>query len=894
MTSFIPDYLSEPIDIMSDSVTMIAEKAAYKAHGGTYVEGLWDASPSTIVSLMDEQPDWQPLKLELHGGDLGWSMDYEVSDVPQFCLSSGNHDFFGYQSEPPVAPAFREEKPVGLATPALQALGNLNALLEYDGDTQSAAELNEMFCQMWGAKPDDLQNMRYLKPDLDKRSKQDLIKSVRSKTHRIYGYENEQNYISTSGGGYTSSSFTEKRYVDWHRIYLVLRFIGVNMMVSDALGRERLWGTNHTMLFGLTASEFPLVTNAPHCPYLGGVNPDPPALLLSESLNYSLAYYSSDRVLTSVDDRNRLAESKIKLGEHVMVPSEILAAVRARMNKRITSVQLDFRPSKQSSYDIFSPDGTFTGTPVQSKIQKLDIHHLISPHRAYELVLVSTMLSMWGGRLSVKIRDILDLLKRQANMSAEERAKIARFPADCIGHSCGSLVWRVMRTFREDAHQANIDFTEYCLDVIDSVSFSQEVDRNALFWECNRSQGAFKRSRDLIQSAYQKVIHFYNVPKIPARSLTAKLSGKDELTSFLFNVWKNKLSYWHGHYIQRKDQMMQRVTENLPSKPSRLQKSELVRYQWLIKWMPNYHVEVTDGFQVWPSIDNSVANKLLAQTTQSFMRKQANMMVSVNPLDDFRQNLRSTDRQIKPKISFYETFKSVDKSMREMTRDVHTVLKSLFEPKPPDAQRDPFGYEWQQSLSASAACDDLWTEYVNSLPMDDDDTLVELVDGYDQIKSIRQQMIDGEYRSFAAKNQPSDYVKQPSRPNSPELTDDPNSLQDTIEFDPDYEEEDFDDMDFDDDVGVVPKKKFGGPDLDKVLERDNLGLLSPVSQLRENFGKHPDLLAWAARCGVDVEFLTRCGREDFERIYEAGKELMFETGLAKLEDEVEYDVVSRK
>jgi hypothetical protein len=98
----IPSYLNDELDIFDNSVLEIAEALAYKAHSGTYVEGLWDASLSTIVSMIPHPGTWQPLELRTHAGDLAHSYDPEVSEVPEYCRLSGNDPFFGYVSEAPT------------------------------------------------------------------------------------------------------------------------------------------------------------------------------------------------------------------------------------------------------------------------------------------------------------------------------------------------------------------------------------------------------------------------------------------------------------------------------------------------------------------------------------------------------------------------------------------------------------------------------------------------------------------------------------------------------------------------------------------------------------------------------------------------------------------------
>jgi len=860
----IPEYINQPIDILSDSVLEICEKAAYKAHGGTYVEALWDASPSTILSPIERPDDWQPLELRFHAGDLKFSFNPEVSDVPEYCKASGLDPFYGYQSEPPIAPAFREAKPVGLATPALQALGILHALLEFEGKQEEIPDLNRIFCEMWGTEESELQNSRYLKPDLTVRSQLDLIKSLRSKTHQIFGYENEQNYVSVYGGGYTHSSLNDKRYVDWHRIFLVMRYIGLNLLVSDPLGKKLLWNENKTICFGLAAREFPLVTNSPHMPSFAGVHMTKPERYLSEAMVYSFAYYSSDRILESIADRNQLALDKVYVPADLQVADVTIATIKEALRKDRKGVLLSFEEKKDVSYDIVKPSDETVSRSFLGQVSRLDIAYNISVMRACELVLSSRMMRKWVGKEAVTIRTIMDSSAVITQLPEQERKEIKRLLVNFFGYHFGTLVWIILKKFRADESEAEIEFIQFCFQMCEDerIFLPKELSKRELFWSAISHNASLKHVIHIFRRTYHKVSHLYNVPNLPFKSLTSNLSPEEELLGIISHLWTKKKTYWLGHYIARKDQMTNWVKANPKdlSDEGKTRRAKLLRYQWLVKWIPIYMAEIKNDFEVWPTVTNTQALALVSDTMESFCRKRKSDALPIKPNIPFKTLLRNIDKKLKPRVSFLELYESVHSTMKEMSRDIAKTFKNIFEHSSLVELRDPLGEFWQETLARDMASEKLWADYVKGNFADLD--LSEYVEG--EIFPV-ESMLKAETSVTLETLSGEPFI-------STSIIDKVDSGSEDEELNMDNPTGDLDDLE---EGGMLFGSEDGGDVMESMdmfddEEVDSTKYRSPIAEMQDRQGRLPNLVKWAELCGIDVSELNRCESRKYEEIMANG------------------------
>lgn len=899
----IPAYIEDIPDILEDSVLEICEKLAYKAHGGTYVEGLWDASPSTIVAPILHEVDWQPMELSFHGEKAKRSFDSEVSDVKEYCLASGNNPFFGYVSEPPVAPAFKEAPPVGIATTALKALGTLQALMEHDGQQDQIPELNSYFCDLWGATPDELQNARYLKPNLSNRSDVDLIKNDRSKTHRIYGYENEQNYVTVTGGGYTRSTVNEQRYIDWHRINIVMRFIGTNLLMSDERGRARLWDGDFTMKFGLVTREFPLVTNCPHVPSFAGLKPTQVDPFCSEAMLYSLRYYSSDKIVNAIALRNRIADERVKLGDDFYIDEMKLAVIREALGHKRKHFTLDFRPSPKSGYDIADPNDTRPAKTIERKVTDLKMTHQISVMRACELAMMSKLLPLWKTNKVAKMRMAYDLIRHGTPEKDAIRNSVSKDVREFAGNGFGSLVWRVLKKFRENEDEATADFLKFCWQMSGDEPPARINDRNQYFVSAMRSPSAYKQLSTLLLRSWEKVIHVFNVPSLPKYVENCASNATEDFVAILSHLWKQKRDYWIGHYKQRRNQVTQALI-HVPDKTddeAALLKRSLIRYQWLTKWLPEYACKVEPDLSVWPVISDETSRRFLLQSAESYARKRNEEIEDKykHSVDHPKNLARSLDRKLRPSFAFLALMNSVHASAKEMSRDIAHVFRKLSEPYNQHETPDLVDALFEDSLKVDPGPESI------GIISDKEDTnyMVENENGLDLLaeryhvitESVQPQWgafpdieVEEEEEEYEGHDMGSeadlDDLAMLGMPNMVELGDATSDLAGlTGGFATNFMQNEFNfDSNFSFDFGDS-------------ATADALKMKSPLSDMRETRKRIPDLNLWADLAGVTLDELEKCSADRYDMIFNKGLEILRNTDaeLEEEEEKAEYDVSKR-
>lgn len=858
----IPEYITEPISILDDSVLEIAEKLAFKAHEGKYVEGLWDASASTMVSKLPDQPDWQPLELELHAGDLQNSYDPEVSEVPQFCRVSGLNPFFGYMSEPPIAPAFREEKPIGIATPALQALATMVSLLQMDQQDQQIRPLIHFFCQMWGINPGELQNIELLQPSLINRSQLDLIKSTRAKSHRLYGYENEQNYVSVRGGGYTHSSLNQRRYVDWHRINIVLRYIGTYLLASDPMAISGFRGTNFTIYYGLVGREFPLVTGSPHLCQLANMSPAAPNINMSAALSHAIAYYSSERVVTAIAQRNLINSTKVQLPEDFQVSDIALATLRANLNRPQKGLRLDLKVRAEPKYDISKPGAPMSGQSLPSLLDKLDIHHQISPRRALELLMIAKILATWNTQSGGEMRDLKDLIRLPTQLDDDTRLQAGQQIAALLGRRSGFTLWTIMKKFRTDMQLASDDFLTFCAKLQGRSLSWQITNKPDFFWEAIHSDESPKLLMSIFNSAFGKSVSLMNQPTLPKGIKNPAISGVDALTQILHHLWKKKQEYWIGHYKQRRSQWTDWMSRhpNAISQVKSRKKGELIRYQWLVRWLSYYVPRVQEDLSVWPEIPNVHAINLLSHTENAFLRKRNQESSEPDFTLNYKQLARQMDSRHKPKLSFLSLTESVHKTAKEMSRDIALIYRRLSEPHITSQDVDPLGTMYLDSLENANPEELKWGELCEAIEpndmlqeLDEEDTIEDL----STPKLLQEPLGSTSFRMISGAAAPSTDVMGDEEIDAllPELGD-----------------ADFGGM-------------FNGPS-----EEEALAFLSPLADLTEKTRKLPDLIQWANAAQVPLAKLNKCLRSEYEPIYLIGQTLAKDNGSKEADEEISYDV----
>jgi hypothetical protein len=403
----------------------------------------------------------------------------------------------------------------------------------------------------------------------------------------------------------------------------------------------------------------------------------------------------------------------------------------------------------------------------------------------------------------------------------------------------------------------------------------------------------------LFKRVFQKVIHFYNVPRLPDFFSTIAVSKEDEFISILHHLWAKKKSYWLGHYSQRKAQLTAKALEQ--PKLDRKVKGKLIRYQWLVKWIPAYTIEVTAELEMWPLVLDADAKRLLNETVESFSRKRANVPDPPLVTEKPKAFLQRIDAELKPVFSFLKLYENVHSTMKEMSRDIAKVFKNLTEPSEAFSTDDPLGYMWRNSLADAISDEAEWEEYLDQAGSDEDWLRVlDVDDPYMLSRMPKERLVEEIAKTSLFSSVPTTLSTKSTLVQTSIILSKKEGKEKNRDFDlppPTIEQTDID-------LSERPKehvkeslqalKALGGK---SVFSMKSFSMKappvkanrSPIAELEDKHGTLPNLLAWANAASVDVAKLNQCSVSEFAAIYEAGKNLLAK-GKESLGEE-SYDVL---
>jgi hypothetical protein len=777
--------------------------------------------------------------------------------------------------------------PVGLAAPALRAYGKLEALLEFEGREDEIQDLKDYFCNLWGADPTVLENTQFLKPSLLNRSDTDLLKSLRSKSHRLYGYENEQNYVSVNMGNYTQMSMSEKRYVDWHRINIILRYIGVFLLTSDDLGRAKLWDKNSSIKYGIVGREFPLVTNSPHGPSLKNLPPNKKIDFLNQALTTAMRYYSSHHVTTAVSHSLMLQQSKVRIAPDFQLDSVAIAVLRRGLTTDKKAIALRMAASKEDDYDIMEPSGGGPRPSRKSMYNDLKIHHQISVFRAIELFTMLKLHSHWKQKTSVTLRQIHDRLKGDYQKPKEFLMSTARAMIVLLGQKSGEDIWQLFQRFRRDLTLAQEDFISFCVDMTENSIQLASVNMPLLWWDSIRNPNSYPTLKKIYLSAWTKYVHNLNHPSIPKFPTDSNLREYSELSDMTLHLWGKKRFYWVGHYKQRRDDWARFLRENPNAIPEliEIKKAELVRYQWLVRWLAAYRPVIQNQLEVWPEVPNNHAIELLQNTMVRYVRKRDSANLKALPNEPYKSYARRLDTQLQPKIPFTTLVSSVHTTAKQITGDIAYMYRKILDSNQLDQNEDTIEDVWRNELTKHYFEEEKWAELskrwsldgkVNWADYDEDDMILDLP----TIQEVRER---ANQRATALM----DMIPQAKVPEPKE--EDEEQLQE-------LEEEDlheFSDPEFGDDqeFGTDDQPDMSALVVDENFSQELLRRKSPLTEIYEKYNKVPEVSTWAIRADCTLEDLRAVSLDRFEDIMEAGVQLLMENRLEQDQAQIGYDIL---
>jgi hypothetical protein len=488
----------------------------------------------------------------------------------------------------------------------------------------------------------------------------------------------------------------------------------------------------------------------------------------------------------------------------------------------------------------------------------MDITHQVSIFRCAELVLLAKILASWNTRENLRLRSTIDMLKFGVMLPEEDRRTVTTTVAELFGNNGGNLVWATAKAFRGDLQQAESEYISFFLELLDHETVPAFRNKNELFFHAIRQYNAFSRASQLFKRAFSKAVTVMNVPRMNFFPTKILPNVENEVSAVLSSLWNQKKNYWVGHYSQRRKQWAHWLESHpnaiLEVKQTKIM--QLIRYQWLERWLKYYKIEFRGLWDVWPLIEEVDADALVVQSMTKYCHKRSIELELPTKPTSYKEKARAFDRAMEPKLPFFSLIMSVHSTAKEMTRDISKVFKNLFEPYDADDPEDFLQKAWQDSFKAELELETTWSANIDPR-MKPEDTLLQ-DDENDAPQDATPVLV--KKMKWESKNMYEALPEEKASAAAPE--DDAISMEDFG----DLEEEFLD---------------FGAAEAGPVTisfqaneTTDHLGFKSPIAELFDKFGRTPDILKWSEEAGVMPEHLRKVRKEEFDRIVEIGAQLL--------------------
>jgi len=303
---------------------------------------------------------------------------------------------------------------------------------------------------------------------------------------------------------------------------------------------------------------------------------------------------------------------------------------------------------------------------------------------------------------------------------------------------------------------------------------------------------------------------------------------------------------------------------------------QLIRYQWLERWLKVYQVEFSGLWEVWPVIPDSVARSLIVSSMTKYCSKRNIELEIPEKAKSYKDLARAFDRAMEPKLSFYSLVVSVHSTAKEMTRDISKTFKNMFEPHDADDPMDYLESAWQDSFRAEFELETTWSAELDprSKP---EDTILQ--DDENDVPAESTPVLVKKLQ-LETKNKFEVLANKPPTEVSAHKAEDEISLESFGALEDEFAE-------FNEDFGESKADTlttiFGGD-----TSGDIFGYKSPLAELADKFGRTPDIITWCEAANTMPEYLRRVKKEEFQRIYDIGAALLQSEKENKAMEE--YDV----
>jgi len=554
-------------------------------------------------------------------------------------------------------------------------------------------------------------------------------------------------------------------------------------------------------------------------------------------------------------------------------------------------IPVSYKRSTDPGYDIIPADGHAGDRSRRALLNDVAIHHQISVYRAVELFTMLKLHSHWNQRTSVTLRQIFDRLQKDFDRPLEFKMSTARGIVAMYGQNSGEDIWTLVQRFRRDLSMAQEDFISFCVGMTDESVTLASLNMGLLWWDCIRHKNSYSTLRQLFLSSWQKYVSHMNHPSTPRFPVDAPLREYSELSDMTAHLWGKKRAYWVGHYKQRRDDWARFIRQN-PNAIAEIllvKKSQLIRYQWLVRWLQEYTPLIQDKVDVWPEIKNEKANKLLEKTMTRYTRKRRDDSLKAFPNEPYKSYARRLDDQLHPKLPFLTLLNTVHTTAKQITGDIAYMYRKLLDASQLEEHEETMEDVWRKEIERHYYEEERWAAWAKNTLEEDLANWAE----YDEEDDILTVLQDEEIRRNA-RERATILIETPSRVQATAPTqyveeEEEEQLQELEEEDP-HEFSDMEDMfdNLDESKEEPTKLTFN---LAEPQDTSFLRFKSPLTEMYEKWNRVPDVTAWSRAADCTLLELRKVHKDDFQRIFDIGEKVLMEEAARPEQDIATYDVL---
>lgn len=542
---------STKISILDDSSTEIYTKLFYKASGGKIHQfGTEMPCPASVNPLSNQEVmTWntRPMHVQrvrvarIH--QRAGNRKHTVSS--RFAVRSSAQPFHGYTSEPPSSKMFKEMQPVGAIAIATKAAGELAACARKNSEDDS--NVWAALKGTWGVNVDTLKD--YIVPDTTRSSLKDLVKFARPGSHMLYGFNSTAPAVATSGGSYRPETISRPLLMDYHKLYLGLRWVG-EYMARYASGWKH---PGAITAFAPAMTEAELFAPATYAQNMVVKDSTTVPYIFVEAAETTMKFYVGTMDAYGVASRLKAAGSHISVDYNPDMNVEILNQIvkqRTDVKIHLPSNVFEYSPSPSHTEIMRDRKNTFQDQAM-ARATKLNAMYMSTwrsvSATAFEIMFTSSAFTDNAATLIHYMRRH----RRFAVMSNAERKKALSAVAKAIPKDMGFLIYTLLKHLTPNDKVSQKEF----LEMVMTIRGEKRVKLNANYSESFIQAVANAEDAEVILGVIQKGYNRANSYVHSTRHLTFRqIPGGSVAAVYedaIFAYVRKKTAFWVTHYKSR-------------------------------------------------------------------------------------------------------------------------------------------------------------------------------------------------------------------------------------------------------------------------------------------------------------------------------------------------------